>query len=83
MNTEILDALLFVKNNEWNNAHNIAQSKEGNPEYDRLHAFLHRLEGDTFNAAYWYRRCKMEMPSKSLNEELDELIAYFGKKNLK
>ncbi len=34
-----------------------------------LHGYLHRVEGDSANAAYWYRRADTEMPDNSLDEE--------------
>ena len=41
---------------EWQKAHEICQTQEGNPDYDIVHALAHWIEGDTSNAAYWYRR---------------------------
>ena len=80
MNTRniILEALSKLKTGNWEAAHNIAQSKEGQPDYDRLHALLHRIEGDEWNARYWYKRCKMEIPTITFQEELDELIKKYS-----
>lgn len=41
---------------EWEQAHGIAQTHEGTPFLDAIHALLHRIEGDASNAAYWDRR---------------------------
>ncbi|MEP2781514.1 MAG: hypothetical protein ABJO67_01565 [Pseudoruegeria sp.] len=41
---------------EWENAHSICQSKEGDPEHDIVHALCHLIEGDLQNADYWYDR---------------------------
>ena len=41
---------------DWDAAHKVAQSKEGDREYCWLHACLHKIEGDESNARYWYRR---------------------------
>ncbi len=65
----LLEALWFDANGDWEAAHNIAQSKEGTPAYDRLHAYLHRVEGDTWNAGYWYRRAGADVYKGSLKEE--------------
>ena len=46
----------LVMGAEWEKAHAICQQKEGNPEYDIVHALAHWIEGDESNAAYWYRR---------------------------
>lgn len=40
----------------WQKAHEIAQSNEGEPAHDWVHALVHRIEGDESNARYWYRR---------------------------
>ena len=40
----------------WAKAHVITQAHEGTPLFDAIHAFLHRIEGDLPNAAYWDRR---------------------------
>ncbi len=58
----------------WDRAHELAQAHEGNPAYDLLHAFLHRVEGDTPNAAYWYRRAGAPIYEGDLPSECDLLI---------
>ena len=40
----------------WDTAHALVQEAEGEPACDWVHAWLHRIEGDLGNAAYWYRR---------------------------
>ena len=54
--------------------HQIAQKDEGNYIYDRIHAYLHRKEGDIFNAKYWYTRIKTSFPSISLDQEWANLV---------
>lgn len=73
----ILKGLWFDANEQWEEAHNIAQSKEGELQYDRLHAYLHRREGDRFNANYWYRRAKAPFFDGSLEEEWRVLVQQF------
>lgn len=63
-----LDAL-----GDWNGAHRLAQNGEGNPECDWVHAYLHRKEGDTANAGYWYRRSGKPMSTKTTGAEWDEI----------
>ncbi|MBZ4189953.1 hypothetical protein [Niabella beijingensis] len=58
----------------WNAAHSIAQDHEGEQDFDRLHAYLHRVEGDEGNARYWYRRAGTVMPDQSKEEELELLL---------
>ena len=69
----LLQALWHDYNGNWEAAHNVAQSKEGTREYDHLHAYLHRKEGDNWNANYWYRRAGESMPALSLEEEWEKL----------
>ncbi len=40
---------------EWGAAHALVQALEG-ADAAWVHAWLHRVEGDPGNAAYWYRR---------------------------
>jgi hypothetical protein len=75
--TIIYEALKNVKAGNWEIAHEIAQSREGHPDYDRLHAFLHRMEGDHFNAQYWYKRCNLTAPKIPIQQELEELLVQY------
>ncbi|PWJ58466.1 hypothetical protein CLV98_104326 [Dyadobacter jejuensis] len=70
----LLKALWHDGNGDWEAAHQIAQSKEGNPSYDRIHAYLHRVEGDEWNAGYWYRRAGSKVFAGSLQEEWTALV---------
>lgn len=70
----ILQALWYDANGKWEEAHEVAQSREGTPVYDRLHAYLHRKEGDRFNAGYWYRRAGTPVFTGSLEEEWQALV---------
>jgi hypothetical protein len=62
----------------WDRAHELAQAHEGDPVHDRLHAFLHRVEGDTANAAYWYRRAGEPVFEGDLESECDVLTERFS-----
>jgi len=66
-------ALWHDAKGNWESAHGIAQEKEGTREYDRLHAYLHRKEGDASNARYWYRRAGSDVFTGSLEQEWREL----------
>ena len=72
-------ALWYDGKGDWAKAHDIA---DGNPypEANWVHAYLHRKEGDDWNANYWYRRAGKTMPTLSLAEEWDNLVGYFLKK---
>ena len=75
----VLAALWHDANGEWAEAHAIAQGREGTPAYDRLHAYLHRKEGDAFNAAYWYRRAGAAVYAGPLEAEWADLVAAHAK----
>nr|WP_293833256.1 hypothetical protein [uncultured Arsenicibacter sp.] len=70
----ILTALWHDGNDDWEQAHNIAQHKEGTKAYDRLHAYLHRKEGDEWNAGYWYRRAGTPVFKGTLQAEWEALV---------
>lgn len=78
-NSEPVQALWFAGDNNWEKAHQLAQKQEGNPKYDRIHAYLHRVEGDEFNARYWYNRLKLNVPTMSLDEEWTSLALEYLK----
>jgi hypothetical protein len=69
-----LRALWHDAKGEWAAAHAIVQDREGTPAYDRLHAYLHRKEGDVGNARYWYRRAGAAEFRGTLAAEWDELV---------
>ncbi|MFK7980652.1 MAG: hypothetical protein AB8G86_11765 [Saprospiraceae bacterium] len=72
-------ALWYDGKGDWTKAHDIA---DGNPypEANWVHAYLHRKEGDDWNANYWYRRAGKTMPTLSLAEEWTNLVVYFLEK---
>jgi hypothetical protein len=42
-----------------------------------VHAYLHRKEGDSRNADYWYHKARQIRPDVSLKEEWDQLVLQF------
>ncbi len=63
----------FVHGDAWHKAHAIAQTAEGDPAHDWVHALLHRIEGDESNAGYWYRRAGKPHAKVSHDEEWDRI----------
>ena len=61
-------ALWLDARGNWDGAHDAAQDDEGGVG-DWVHAYLHRKEGDSGNAAYWYRRARKPVCRTSLDEE--------------
>ena len=74
--SKYLLSLWYDKQGNWNKAHNIAQDIP-DTEGSWIHAYLHREEGDTWNANYWYSRAGRKMPDVSLSEEWESLVRYF------
>ena len=72
----VLQALWYDGKGDWHQSHEIAQEKN-TPTYCLIHAYLHRKEGDQWNANYWYQRAGRKMPSVSLEQEWESLITEF------
>ncbi len=67
-----LKALWYDGKNNWEQSHKIIQDiTDTNAAW--IHAYLHRKEGDIFNADYWYRRAGKKRPAFSLEEEWNEI----------
>lgn len=64
-----LAAAGFVMGAEWEAVHNLCQAHEGEQAFDWGHALCHRIEGDDWNAGYWYRRAGRPVAGGSFAEE--------------
>lgn len=69
----LLQALWHEARGDWNRAHEITQDIDGR-RAARLHAYLHRKEGDLANAGYWYRRAGAKMYEGRLDSEWEALV---------
>ena len=66
-------ALWYDARGDWDRAHQIVQNLPGTTAA-RIHAYLHRKEGDDWNSRYWHRRAGTEFPEGlSLQEEWKSL----------
>ena len=74
--SETIRAMWFDAQGDWEASHNIAQDMH-NTNGSWIHAYLHRKEGDRFNAGYWYRMAGRQFPVISLEEEQKQLVEYF------
>ena len=71
-----LKSLWYAGKGDWHEAH---------AQVDRLtdrasawvHAYLHRKEGDIWNADYWYSKAQQIRPNISLEEEWEQLVLQF------
>lgn len=79
--TNSLAAMWYDGKGDWEQAHHIAQDIP-TPEGSWVHAYLHRKEGDNWNANYWYNRADQSMPAASLEQEWKDIVArLLGKKS--
>jgi hypothetical protein len=69
-----LAALWWAAKGQWDEAHRIVQDKE-TADAAWVHAYLHRVEGDLGNAAYWYRRAQKPVASDSLEAEWERIAS--------
>src|SRR5438045_5903794 len=69
-----LRALWHDGRGEWDAAHAVAQDIE-DATGAWVHAYLHRKEGDSGNAAYWYHRAEQPVASDSLSAEWERIVA--------
>ena len=71
--SEPLQAMWYARKEDWETAHNIAQSISSELG-SWIHAYLHRVEGDLSNAGYWYKRTGKPQFQGSTEAEADEII---------
>jgi hypothetical protein len=71
-----LMALWHDGKGQWEKAHDQVDQLSGKSAA-RIHAYLHRKEGDLWNADYWYRKAGEPRPNASLEEEWEELLGRF------
>ncbi|MBN2174908.1 MAG: hypothetical protein JW731_12310 [Bacteroidales bacterium] len=76
---ELIKALEMDAQGDWDGAHKIVQ-KYYTFQACRIHAYLHRKEGDLGNADYWYSRASHTRPEISPENEWNELYKHL--KNL-
>ena len=66
--TPALTGLWWDAKGDWTRAHESAQEDKSRAG-SWVHAYLHRKEGDTSNAAYWYSRAGQAVYRESLESE--------------
>lgn len=76
----LLHALWLDTHGDWSAAHSLVDELE-TPDAARVHAYLHRKEGNHFNATYWYRRAtrltdQPVVPAVSLDDEWTALATH-------
>ena len=73
-----LKSLWYDAKGDWNKAHDFVDQLAG-ADAAWVHAYLHRKEGDLWNADYWYSKAKKTRPNISLEEEWESLLRYLIK----
>src|SRR5262245_57930730 len=68
-----LRALWLDGKGDWAAAHGTVDDLETKAAA-RVHAYIHRKEGDLDNARYWYRRAGATPVTESLEREWEQLV---------
>lgn len=69
-----LEALWYDANDNWHEAHIIVQALD-DAVAARIHAYLHRKEGDIWNSKYWHRHAGSCFPrGMGLQQEWEMLV---------
>jgi hypothetical protein len=65
-------AMWYESKGRWDKSHEIVQDIDSETAA-RIHAYLHRVEGDLWNADYWYRRAGLVRPATDTNTEWETI----------
>jgi hypothetical protein len=68
-----LSALWWDAKGDWPQAHALVDELE-TPEGMAVHAYLHRKEGEAWNADYWYKRAGKPFHRDTLEAEWQALV---------
>jgi hypothetical protein len=71
--TAPLAALWWDARGDWARAHGLVDELE-TPEGMAVHAYLHRKEGEEWNAEYWYKRAGRQFRRATLEAEWKALV---------
>lgn len=71
-----IQALWYDAKGEWKKAHDLIDHLNDKVSA-HIHAYLHRVEGDLWNARYWYNRAKQPEFIGSLEEEREYLLQLY------
>ncbi|WP_439881605.1 hypothetical protein ACSX1A_00310 [Pontibacter sp. MBLB2868] len=68
-----LRALWHEAKGNWDEAHGLIQELT-DKSAAWIHAYLHRKEGDTWNADYWYSKAGRKRPQQPFEEEWESMV---------
>ena len=69
-----LAALWWAAKGGWDQAHKLVQD-EATADAAWVHAYLHRVEGDSANAGYWYRQAGKPAAAGALETEWERITS--------
>ncbi len=67
-----INALWHDAKGDWDKAHTMIQDINDR-DASWIHAYLHRKEGDTGNATYWYSRAGKQISGLTLEKEWEQI----------
>jgi hypothetical protein len=68
-----MEALWWDAKGDWARAHGLVDELES-AEGMAVHAYLHRKEGEAWNADYWYKRAGSKFRRETLEGEWEALV---------
>jgi len=71
--SKYLKALRLIQEDQWHKSHDIIEQIQTRTAA-RIHALLHRIEGDQWNADYWYSRAGLKRPDLTTDQECAVII---------
>jgi hypothetical protein len=72
-----MEALWWDAKGDWARAHSLVDELE-TADGMAVHAYLHRKEGEAWNADYWYARVGSRFRRETLEEEWEGLVEGLG-----
>ena len=74
----LLEVLWWEENGVWVKAHEIIQEIHSK-DSALVHAYLHRREGDTSNANYWYRTSGESAFNGTMERRVGKIVNFYTK----
>ncbi len=71
-----LKSLWYDGRGNWSQAHSLIDHLSDKSSA-WIHAYLHRKEGDIWNADYWYSKAQQTRPNITLEKEWEQLVLQF------
>ena len=75
--SNFLQSLKEDKSGNWDKAHDLIQH-DNSSDAAWIHAYLHRKEGDDWNARYWNDQAGKSFPNMGIEEEFEVLWRHFS-----